>query len=178
MIKVSISLVLSLLLLYGCQKSNPTIFYYQFDTIKSKHQYKIVRTQSLDTVEYYVVYDHLDSNYAATTRTTKRVITKPITDSVVYYNNLEFSTNRTVGNCHTFNFYLEEEFPLWDYTACLIRNVEDTVINGITIKSCSVYDFKKYGEVEERVIFDWTNRVLVEQVDLDTKASVRLMKIE
>lgn len=178
MIKVSISLVLSLLLLYGCQKPTPTTFYYQANTKKSVHQYKLVKTESLDTINDYEVYEYLDANWIPTEKTTKRTIKTLISDSILYSNNLEFLIDRKVGKCHTFNFHLEEEFPLWDYTACLIRNVEDTTINGISVQACSVYSFAKNGEVVEKVVFDWTNRVLVELVDINTEASVRLMKVE
>ncbi len=178
MIRVSINLVFIFLVIYGCQKPNLSTFYYQANTKKSVHQYKLVKTEPLDTINHYEVYEYLDANWIPTEKTTKRRIRTLISDSILYSNNLEFLIDRTVGKCHTFNFHLEEEFLLWDYTACLIRNVEDTTINGISVQSCSVYSFAKNGEVVEKVIFDWNNRVLVELVDINTEASVRLVKVE
>lgn len=173
-IEINISLIFSIIMLLfvGCNQSQKqTVFCYQLD----ESQYRIILDEQNDSIRYYKIQDFLDENFEGTSQTTVEHYKVELTDSIISCRNLEFLKERIVGKCHTFNFNLDADFPLWDYTSCLIRNVQDTVINEVAIASCGVYQLIKDDEMKSIVIFDWINYVLVQHINLETKASLQLV---
>jgi hypothetical protein len=158
------------LLLVACSDRNYTSFYFKVNDDEFGDRYhKMTRVEHADTADYYHLSYLLDSNFNKTQESgNEAMVEVSIIDSIIDYEQIEFSLSRMVGTCHVFNDSKNQD-TIWDQTTCLIRNIKDTVINGIPIRDCSVYNLQREGEITELLIFDWTNRVVLEIINLDTK---------
>jgi hypothetical protein len=180
MTRVNISIILLLILGFTCKKESAKTFFfiYEENRFGNKRYFKIEKQIDVSGHETRLYHDHLDSNFISS-ETPRKILFKKNKNTLSYLF-YQFPINRNkIDACHTYKYYIQENSPPFVYKICLIRNIQDTVINNRTIKNASLYKLtsldNRVDNINLNLIFDWNLEILIEEKSIES--NIKLMKI-